>query len=89
MGIDTQGDVRFGVAEALADGHDVDAAIDQLAGTRVSQGEKGHVRLADAGSKFAPGLAAAWVRGMVKRQQTINSEKGGWCRGHTRKGDRA
>jgi hypothetical protein len=30
VGIDRQGDIRRGVAEALADGHDVDPGIDQL-----------------------------------------------------------
>ena len=52
--VDTQSDVRLGVAKALADRHDVDASIDQLAGVSVPQGVKRHFRHTDTLGVIAP-----------------------------------
>ena len=40
MSVDAQRDVRLGVPKALADGDNIDAGIDELAGVSVPQGMK-------------------------------------------------
>ena len=73
--VDTQSDVRLGVAKALADRHDVDASIDQLAGVSVPQGVKRHFRHTDTLGVIAPSRAdrigGEWGTINVGKQQII------------------
>jgi hypothetical protein len=47
VGVDAQGDIGLGVTHALADRHDVDVSVDQLAGVSVPQRMERHLWHAD------------------------------------------
>jgi hypothetical protein len=53
VGVSPQRDVGLGVAEAPANGHDVDIGIDELTGITVPQDVEGHAPVADTLGKFA------------------------------------
>lgn len=54
VGIDPQGNVRLGVAEPLADCHDIHAGINQLAGVGMPQGLECHVGNSETGRVVTP-----------------------------------
>jgi hypothetical protein len=75
VSVDAQRDVRLGVPKALADGDNIDAGIDELAGVSVPQGMKDDIGQSDTGRKVAPGRADGvpreWGAFDVSEQQDV------------------
>ena len=51
MRVNPQSDVGLGVSKALADGHDVNARVNQLAGVGMAPGMERHFRNANLGRR--------------------------------------